>query len=162
MKKRFCILLMLLMLFSLALAEETNPFAPYELTAPEGVVLEEGEGSLTFVQGNTRAVAQVIDRVPDEDPAEALLRMMAQFEPFAILGEDVPVAEGFVAVSAVNADKFGDSVDLHIVMVLSDDGALLILSAYDLEGDSDAALALLDGLLADLTADGIPILLPEE
>ena len=155
MKKLLCILLACLCVALPAAAEEANPFAPYILTAPEGAALEDGEGSLVFVAGQSRAVAQVIDRVPDADPAEAILRMMTQFEPFALLGEEIEAAEGFVAVSALNEDKFGDGIDLITVMVLSEKGDLLILSAYEMGGDEKKAKALLDELLADLMVDGV-------
>lgn len=145
-----------------SLAEDANPFAPYVLSAPEGAALEEGEGSLTFVRENTRVVAQVISRVPDADPAEAVLRMMTQFEPFAIIGEDLPTAEGFVAVTALNEDKFGDGVDMISVMVLSCEGDLMILSAYDLTGETDKAQALLDALLETLAVSDVNIIITEE
>lgn len=161
MKKLLCILLALLTLIIPALAEEANPFAPYVLTAPEGAALEDGEGSLVFVAENARVVAQVIDRVPDADPAEAILRMMTQFEPFAIVGGDIAAAEGFVALSAVNEEKFGEDIDMITVMVLSEGGDLLILSAYDMTGDEARARALLDGLLQTLTVDGVRVI-PEE
>lgn len=159
MEKILCILLAILSFISPVLAEDANPFAPYTLTAPEGAVLEEGEGSLTFVEGNTRVVAQVIDRVPDADPTEAVIRMMTQFEPFAIIGEDLALADGFVGVTALNEDKFGEGVDMITVMVLSQEGDLLILSGYDLTGDGEKAQTLLDALLAALTVDGVKILL---
>lgn len=162
MKKLLCILLIVSALILPALAEDANPFAPYVLAAPEGAVLEEGEGSLTFVEGNTRVVAQVIDRVPDADPAEAVLRMMAQFEPFAVIDGDVALAEGFVGVKALNEDKFGEGVDMITVMVLSHEGDLLILSGYDLTGDEEKARSLLDALLAALTVDGAGIVLTDE
>lgn len=158
MKRYLCILLACLALALPAAAEEANPFAPYVLTAPDGAELADGEGSLVFVAENARVVAQVIDRVPDADPAEAILRMMTQFEPFAVIGEDIAAAEGFVAVSAYNEDKFGDGVDMITVMVLSREGDLLILSAYDMEGDETRAQALLDGLLESLTVDGAPVI----
>lgn len=158
MKRYLCILLACLTLALPAFAEDANPFAPYVLTAPEGAELTDGESSLVFVAGNTRVVAQVISRVPDADPAEAILRMMTQFEPFAIIGEDIAAAEGFVAVSAYNEGKFGDGVDLITVMVLSDGGDLLILSAYDMQGDEANAQALLDALLASLTVDGMYVI----
>ncbi len=161
MKKMLCILLMLMFAFP-ALAQDANPFAPYALTSPEGAVLEEGEGSLTFVRGSTRVVAQVIARVPDEDPAAAVIRMMTWFEPFAVIGEDLPAAEGFVGVTALNEDKFGDGVDLITVMILGSDGDLLILSAYDLGGDEEAAQLLLDELLCALTAEGQPVVTAKE
>lgn len=162
MKKLLCILLAICCFVLPAMAEDANPFAPYVLAAPASAVLEEGEGSLTFVDGSTRAVAQVISRIPDEDPAEAVIRMMTQFEPFAVIGKDLAAAAGFVGVTALNEDKFGDGVDLLTVMVLSAQGDLLILSAYDLGGDEAAAQTLLDALLASLTVDGTPVILSEE
>ena len=162
MKRFICMLLAILCAAFSGLAEDAAPFAPYALEAPEGAVLEEGEGSFAFVDGTARVVVQVIDRVPDADPAEAVLRMMTQFEPFAIIGEDVETAEGFVGVRALNEGKFGDGVDLTIVMILSDEGSLLILSAYDLKGDEEKALSLLDGLLASLTVDGAPVVIAKD
>ena len=158
MKKLLCILMMLL--FALpALAEESdNPFAPYVIAVPSGAVLEENEGTTTFVAGMTRVVTMVIARVPDDDPASAVLRMMGQFDPAAVLGEELPLAEGFVGLASLAKDRFGEGIDQHNVMILSRDGDLLILSAYDLEGDEDSVLALLDALLAALTVDGMPIL----
>lgn len=172
MKKIICMLLMLLFAFP-ALAEgaplaeeaplaEASPFAPFEMTAPPAVTLEENEGKLTYVYGRTRVVAMVIDRVPDEKPAEAIIRMMAQFEPKAVIGEDLSMAEGYVGISARNEDKFDEGVDLITVMVLSSTGALLILSGYDLNGDEEQVQQLLDTLLASLTVDGSRIVTAKE
>lgn len=160
MKKLLCILLMLL--FALPVLAEENPFAPYLFPAPEGVTLEENEGTYTFVAEETRAVAIRIARVPDEYPEEAVIRMMTQFEPDAIIGESLPAAQGFEILTALNEDKFGDGVDQITVMVLSHEGDLLILSAHDLSGDMEKTQALLDELLAGLTFQDAPVLLPPE
>ena len=162
MKKIICILLAMLMLISFSIAEDVNPFAPYTLTIPKGAQLEESEGTYTVVSGLTRAVVTVIDRVPDENPAEAVIRMMAQFEPEAIIGVDVPMAEGFTGLSALHEGKFGEGVDQRIVMVLSHEGDLLILSAYDLNGDGEKAQALLDAILLGLTVNDVAIILTKE
>ena len=161
MKKLLCILLMLLMTLP-ALAQESDPFAPYALPLPEGAALEEHEGTYTVVSGMTRVVTMCISRVPDADPAEAVIRMMTQFEPSAVIGEDIPMAEGYVGLSAVNTDKFGKGVDQLTVMVLSSTGDLLILSGYDMQGDESAVQALLDALLNSLTVDGTKIVLAKE
>ncbi len=161
MKKLLCILLMLMFILP-AYAEEVNPFAPYALTLPEGAELVENEGSWTIVDGVTRVVVMVIDRVPDDDPAEAVIRMMTQFEPEAVIGEDVPMAEGFTGLTALNTDKFGDGVDQITVMVLSHEGDLLILSGYDLDGDEEKVQALLDAILNAITVDGNTIVLNEK
>lgn len=159
MKKMLCLLLCLL-LPCIALAEDA-PFGPYDITTPEGVMLLDNEGSFTFVQGETRVVAIGMARVPEDNPAEALIRLMGQFEPGAVIGEDVPLAEGFSGLSAVTPDRFGEGVDLYTCMVLSAQGDLLILSGYDMSGAGENALALLETVLACVTADGASIL-PEE
>lgn len=157
MKKLLCILLML---FTLpALAEEATPFV---LTAPEGVTVEADEDSATYVSGVTRVVAITISRVPDEAPAEAVIRLMGQFDPQAVIGEDFPLAEGFYGMQAVTADKFGPGVDALTAMVLSASGDLLILSAYDMQGDESAAQTLLDALLLTLAFDGENVYITKE
>ena len=161
MKRLLCILLMLLMTFP-ALAQESDPFAPYTLTLPEGAALEEHEGTYTVVSGMTRVVVMMIPRVPDADPAEAIIRMMTQFEPQAVIGEDIPLTNGFIGLTALNTDKFGEGVDQTTVMILCGHGDLLILSGYDLTGDSEAVSALMEALLAGLTAEGTPIYITEE
>lgn len=160
LKKLLCILLMLI--FALPALAEANPFAPYTLAVPEAVELTENEGTYAFVYGMTRVVAMVIDRVPDEKPAEAVIRMMTQFEPEAVIGEDLPMAEGYVGLKAVNTDQFGEDVDCLTVMVLSAEGDLLILSGYDLSGSEEHVQSLLDSLLAGLTVDGTPIVISKE
>lgn len=166
MKKFICILLMLL--FALpALAEgaplaEDNPFAPYTIAVPEGAELTQSEGTYTFVQGMSRVVAILIDRVPDADPAAAVIRMMAQFDPDAVIGEDLPLAEGFVGLEALAEDKLGEGVDQQTVMILSQEGEVLILSGYSLEGDEEAAQSLLEQVLCGITVNGKPVYLTKE
>ncbi len=161
MKRIICILLMLL--FTLpALAEvaplaEENPFAPFSLASPKEVTLESGEGSCTFVHGQTRVVVIRIDRVPDEDPATAVIRLMSEFDPKAIIGEDVPTAEGFSGVEAATPDKFGPGVDALTVMLLSHEGDLLILSGYNMAGSEVHVRGLLDTLLQGLTVNDLPV-----
>lgn len=153
MKQIICILIAALSFVFPAFAEE-NPFAPYAVTAPEGVVLEAGEGSHTFVAGTARVVVMVIDRVPDANPSEAVIRMMAQYEPDAVLESVLAAAPGFVAQTAVTAGQFGEGVDLLTVMVLSTQGDLLILSGYDMNGEEANVQNLINALLTTLTADG--------
>lgn len=165
MKRMFCLLLAALCFALPALAQSTPPsvsFGPYVLTAPQGVTVEEGEGSRTFVAGVTRVVAIVIERVPDADPEEAILRMMRQFDPATVIGETLPLAEGYVGVRALTPDKLGPDVDQLTVMVLSGQGHLLILSGYDMLGDEAAVQALLDALLETLAAQGRPLVLTKE
>ncbi len=161
MKKMLCILLCLLLPAIPALAEE-NPFTPYVLTAPEGVQMEINEGSTAFILGSARVLAMVIDRVPDEEPADAIIRLMAQFEPDAVQGEALVLAEGYTGLTAVNEGRFGEGRDQLIVMILSDGGDLLILSASDLTDDETQAQALLDQLLTTLAAEGTGPLMTKE
>ena len=159
MKTIICILLMLLFAFP-AFAQE-NPFAPYEIAVPEGAVLEAGEGSHAIAADKTRVVVMVIPRVPDADPESALQRMVFQFDPDAVLEDALPLAEGYVGVTALSEDRFGEGVDQLNLFILSAEGDLLILSGYDLEGDEDKVQSLLDALLDHLTVHGEPIVTKE-
>lgn len=161
MKKLICILLAIFC-FTLPVLAEENPFAPYTLSIPEGVALEESEGTYTIVRDATRVVVIPISRVPDENPAEAIVRLMAQFEPQAVIGGDLPTAAGFTGLTALNADKFGEGVDQTTIMVLSDEGELLILAGYDLTGDAESLQTLLEEILAGLTAEGAPVILTDK
>ena len=160
MKRIICMLLLLL--FALPVLAEENPFAPFTIAVPEGVTLEQGESSTTFVYGTSRVVVIRIDRVPDADPKSAVLRMLGQFDKAAVVEQEIAAAEGFTAVQAISADAFGPGIDKLTIMVLSHEGDLLILSGYDLEGDETRVQALLDALLASLTVDGAGIVVPQK
>lgn len=155
MKRILCILMMLLFAFP-ALAED-NPFFPYVLTAPEGVTLENNEGTHAFVSGVTRVVTMLIERVPDDDPAAAIRRLMGQFEPDAAIDEELTLEGGCVGLTAQTLDKFGEGMHQWNLMILSAQGDLLILSGYDLDGDDESIHALMDALLAALTLNGEPV-----
>lgn len=152
MKRIICILLMLL--FAVPAFAQENPFAPYEIALPEGVTLTSNEGSHAFVMGKTRVVTMVIPRVPDEDPESALQRMVFQFDPDAVLGEALPMAEGYVGVHALSEGKLGEGVDTLHIMILSEAGDLLILSGYDLDGAEEKVHSLLETLLSQLSVNG--------
>lgn len=159
MKRMLCSLLAVLLLAFAACAEETVVF---DVALPEGVQMEQGESSVTYVYGMTRVVAMTIERVPDAEPSEAVIRMMAQFDPDAVIGADLVMAEGYVGLEAEATDKFGEGVDQLTVMILSGGGDLFILSGYDMNGDETRTQALLDTLLAALTVDGERIVLAKE
>lgn len=161
MNKMICILLMLCA-FVLPAAAEESPLAPFEIAAPAQVALEENEGTFTYVYGMTRVVAMVIDRVPDADPAEAVQRMMGQFDPDAVLDGELPVRPGFAGLAAFSVDKYGAGVDALTVMILSETGELLILSGYDLNGEEAQVQQLLDALLANLSVDGSAVVTAQE
>lgn len=155
MKKLIWMLVLALTLTSFALAEEGLPFAPFAIETPQNVVLSEHDGTWTFAADATRVVAIVISRVPDEDPTQALIRMMGQFEPNAIIGNELPVAEGFHGLTARTPDRFGKGVDQLTAMLLCDSGHLLILSGYDLQGQTDNTQSLIELLLYAVTVDGV-------
>ena len=163
MKRIICILMMLLFAFP-ALTEgaplaEKNPFAPYEIALPEGVTLEAHEGTHAFASGKTRVVAMLIERVPDADPAEAIVRLMGQFEPDAKIEEKLVLENGCVGLTACTTDKFGEGVHQWNVMILSTQGDLLILSGYDLDGYDEDVHELLDALLAEITLNGADVVI---
>ena len=49
-----------------------SALAPFNVVLPEDAHVEMAEGRITLVRGDSRVVAMVISRVPDEDPAAAL------------------------------------------------------------------------------------------
>lgn len=170
--KKLLALLLVLMMGLPALAEtEEAPLAPFVLSIPGEVAVEEGAGgtSLTFVHpnGTTRVVAMVTSRVPDveADHAAELRRLMAQFAPAAQSGTLLTLTAGFHGLKAVTPAALegmeGTMVDQVTVMVLWQTalrGELLILSGYDMAGDEAAAEALIDALLAGATVNDAPIL----
>ena len=172
MKKLLCILLMLIfalpaMSEGAPLAEgaplsDDNPHAPFTLTVPEAVTPVDNEGSVTYVYGTSRVVVIRIERVPDENPADSLIRMLGQFDPDAVIDGELLTAEGYAGLTARTADKFSEGVDALTVMLLSPDGTLLILTGYDMAGSEEHATALMDTLLSGMTVDGAPVVLRTE
>ena len=148
--------------------------APYVLTAPEGMTAEVGVSgsSVTYVNGKVRVVAQTLQRVPDEhgDHAAELEKLMRQYAPAARELTPLGLCEGFWGLAATVPDSLngagGRQIPMVTVMVLWQspmEGELLILSGYDLEGragDTDAAWAMVAGLLEGTTLNGRPVLPP--
>ena len=93
------------------------------------------------------------------DPAEAIVRLMAQFEPDAKIDEALVMENGCVSLTACTTDKFGEGVHQWNVMLLSPEGDLLILSGYNLEGDDESVHELLDALLAEITLNGADVVI---
>lgn len=162
-----------------------TPFA-FELPAEVQSALSASETSVSFVHenGTTRAVAMVLSRVPDEngDHHAELKRLMAQFSPnaqsYSVLGltqdyhsmmaDNPAVVEdlsggcyGLIAVTpAALEGADGTAVDQVTVMVLWQSalrGELLILSAYDMAGDTESAQAMVNLLLRAATVNGMPV-----
>ena len=176
MKKWMIILLSMLMCLAWLPVQAEDPMAaltPFMLTLPQDVTARANAGgtSVTFMHGNgmTRVVAMVLDRVPDEkgDHAAELTRLMGQFAPDA--GEHTPLtlSEGFYGLMAVTPYALegvgSDRVDQVTVMVLWQtplEGELLILSGYDMAGDTARARTMVEVLLKAVTVNGTPVVPP--
>ena len=178
MKKLLIILLTALLCVTWlpALAEDAMAaLLPFALTLPQDVTAQENAGgtSVTFVHGNgmTRVVAMVLERVPDEngDHAAELNRLMGQFSPDAVDYTPLTLAEGCYGLLAVTPGALegvgGIRVDQVTVMVMWQsplEGELLILSGYDMQGETARAWTLVDALMQAATVNGMPIVLPAE
>ena len=92
-----------------------------------------------------------------------VLCLLVGLVPFgAFATESSDSAEGFVGLEALAEDKLGAGVDQRTVMILSQEGELLILSGYSLEGDEEAAQSLLEQVLRGITVNGQSIYLTKE
>lgn len=169
-----------LMMFSCPLAEGTDTptgtpaptpmmtavpesaLAPFNVILPDDTHVEMAEGRITLVQGDSRVVAMVISRVPDEDPAAALPVLMQDFDPKTSETMDFDAQPGFCILGGVVNDAFGDGEDKITLMVLADSGELLILSGYNLARDHHALYLFLTKLLENVSMDGAAVYVKEE
>lgn len=169
-----------LMMFSCPLAEGTDAptgtpaptpmmtavpesaLAPFNVVLPDDTHVEMAEGRITLVQGDSRVVAMVISRVPDEDPAAALPVLMQDFDPKTSETMDFDAQPGFCILGGVVNDAFGDGEDKITLMVLADSGELLILSGYNLAQDHHALYLFLMELLENVSMDGAAVYVKEE
>lgn len=169
-----------LMMFSCPLAEGTDTptgtpaptpmmtavpesaLAPFNVVLPDDTHVEMAEGRITLVQGDSRVVAMVISRVPDEDPAAALPVLMQDFDPKTSETMDFDAQPGFCILGSVVNDAFGDGEDKITLMVLADSGELLILSGYNLAQDHHALYLFLTELLENVSMDGAAVYVKEE
>lgn len=166
-----------LTLFSCSLAEATDAptespspepaltavpdsaLAPFALTLPDGAHVEMTEGRITLVQEDSRVVAMVISRVPDEDPSAALPVLMQDFDPKTGETIDFAAQSGFHILGGVVSDAFGEGEDKLTLMVLADSGELLILSGYSMSKDHHALYQFLTTLLQSVTMNGTAVYL---
>ena len=169
-----------LMMFSCPLAEETDTptgtpaptpmmtavpesaLAPFNVILPDDTHVEMADGRITLVQGDSRVVAMVISRVPDDDPAAALPILMQDFDPKTSETMDFDAQPGFCILGGVVNDAFGDGEDKITLMVLADSGELLILSGYNLAQDHHALYLFLMELLENVSMDGAAVYVKEE
>lgn len=181
MTRLLCLMLIFsLMMFSCPLAESTDTptdtpaptpmmtavpdsaLSPFNVILPEDAHVEMAEGRITLVQGDSRVVAMVISRVPDEDPAAALPVLMQDFDPKTAETMDFDAQPGFYILGGVVNDAFGDGEDKITVMVLAESGELLILSGYNLAQDHHALYLFLTELLGNTSMDGAAVYVVEE
>lgn len=178
--KKLIILLTALMMCLPALAEalpEAQPTEPLTLSSfvfalPQDVQAAAADpdaatASLVHGNGSTRVVAMALSRVPDEeaDHAAGLARLMELFAPGA---QDLtpltltPGFHGLMAVTPYALEGAGtERVDQVTVMVLWQTalrGELLILSGYDMMGDTAKARTMIDMLLHACTVNDAPVL----
>lgn len=169
-----------LMMFSCPLAESTDTptdtpaptpmmtavpesaLAPFNVILPDDAHVEMAEGRITLVQGDSRVVAMVISRVPDEDPAAALPVLMQDFDPKTSETMDFDAQPGFCILGGVVNDAFGDGEDKITLMALADSGELLILSGYNLARDHHALYLFLTELLENVSMDGAAVYVAED
>ena len=169
-----------LMMFSCPLAEGTDAptgtpaptpmmtavpesaLAPFNVVLPDDTHVEMAEGRITLVQGDSRVVAMVISRVPDEDPAAALPVLMQDFDPKTSETMDFDAQPGFCILGGVVNDAFSDGEDKITLMVLADSGELLILSGYNLAQDHHALYLFLMELLENVSMDGAAVYVKAE
>lgn len=178
MKKLLIILLtaMMCMTWLPALSEgEMAALSPFVLMLPQDVTVQENAGgtSVTFLHGNgmTRVVAMVLERVPDEngDHAAELNRLMGQFAPDATDHMPLALSEDFYGLLAITPGALegvggvrADQVTMMILWQTPLEGKLLILSGYDMQGETTRAWTLVDALAQALTVNGTPVVPPVE
>ena len=131
-----------------------SALAPFNVTLPEDAHVEMTEGRIALVQGDSRVVAMVISRVPDEDPAAALPVLMQDFDPKTDETMDFDALPGFHILGGVVSDAFGEGEDKLTLMVLADSGELLIFSGYSMTQDHHALYLFLTALLEATTMNG--------
>ena len=178
MTRLLCLMLLFsLITFSCPLAEETDAptgtpastpmltavpesaLAPFNVVLPEDAHVEMAEGRITLVRGDSRVVAMVISRVPDDDPAAALPILMQDFDPKTSETMDFDAQPGFCILGGVVNDAFGDGEDK---ITLMDSGELLILSGYNLARDHHALYLFLTELLENASMDGAAVYVAED
>ena len=159
MKKILLLALALALLMTTALAEEAVPysFGSFELTVPADAAVEENEATITVVRGQTRIVVQVIPQELAEDGQAQVRELLIVYSDKITDVTDVPLIGGVYGAMGLVADQFDEGIHQVPVLVLTD-GELLILSGYDLEGNTLAVHTLLTELLCGTTLAGEPIL----
>lgn len=156
-------------------ADPAALLAPFAFTLPQDVTAQvnAAETAVSFVHGNglTRVVGMTLSRVPDPegDHAAELARLMELFAPGAKDSMPLALSEGFHGLLATTPgalEGMGNApIDQVTVMILwqtEERGELLILSGYDMKGETIRAWTLIDALLQSATVDGVPVVPPEE
>ena len=155
--KRIVLWALALLLFASSALADAYVFGSFELTVPKDVQVEEYESTRTVVRGQTRVVVQVIPQELGEDGQAQVRELMTVYNEAITDVTDVPlIAELFGAMGLIE-DRFDEGIHEVPVLVLKD-GELLILSGYDLDGDTLAVHTLITELLSGVTLAGDAIL----
>ena len=156
MKKIMSALLALALMMTFALAEEIA-LGDFSLLLPEHVKTETVENVLTCIRDQTRVVVQLLPQQMKEDALHHLQEMMLAYDPAMTLVKSEQHPEGVALAWGLIENSFGEGLHQYVTMVLSGKG-LLILSAYHLSGDHQAASDFLAELLALVKLDGAALL----
>lgn len=158
MKRILLLALALALLMTTALAESAAySFGGFEITMPEDVTVEEHDASRTVVRDQTRIVIKVIPQELAEDGQAQVRELLDIYHERTTNITDVPLMSDIYGAMGLVANRFNEGIHEVPLLVLSD-GELLILSGYDLDGDTRAVHELLTELLADATLAGEPLL----
>ena len=155
--KRIVLLALAFALFVSSALADAYVFGSFELTAPEGVQVEEYENTRTVVLDQTRVVVQVIPQELAEDGQAQVRDLLTVYNEAMTDVTDVPLISGLYGAMGLIEDHFGEGVHEIPVLILGD-GELLILSGYNNDGDTLAVHTLLTELLSGVTLAGEPIL----
>lgn len=157
MKRMLMLALALVMLTACALAEDSHPFGSFNLTVPEDAAVEENDLTLTVIREQARVVVQVIPQELSEDGQAQVRELLSVYNENIAEVTDVPLVAGLYGAMGLIEDRLDEGIHEIPVLILAR-GELLILSGYDLEGDTLAVHTLIADLLSGVTFAGEPIL----
>lgn len=155
--KRIALLALALLLFASSALADAYVFGSFELTVPEDVQVEEHENTRTVVRGQTRVLVQVIPQELSEDGQAQVRELMTVYSEAITDVSDVSLISELFGAMGLIENRLDAGIHEVPVLILSD-GELLILSGYDLDGDTLAVHTLLTELLSGTTLAGEAIL----
>lgn len=159
MKRIFVLALAFVLLTAFALAEEPEVLTleEFSIVVPDGATVERYDDVTTLVRGSTRVVVQRIPQELSGDGQAQVHDLLTVYDAQTVNVEDIAVEEGLFGAIGLIENDFGEGIHQVPVLLLTD-GALLILSGYNMDGDTEAVYALLNDTLAGAAMDGEPVL----